>query len=122
MDFHILQNATLPYLIVEITMKDSYEFEIFQNYIDNLYITVSMKNLHTSKIIINNKSADLYYKDNKYYIRYKWQSKDTKNIGEYSFEFQLRFNSDNYKKVIKLPRKDTLKVHIHNSFVKSEIV
>lgn len=103
-------------------MKDYHDFELFQNYVDDLFVTVSMKNLHNNKIVIANKSGEIYHKNDKYFIKYKWDKADTRNIGDYVFEFQLRFNSENFKKVIKLPIKNTLQVHISRSFIKSEIV
>ena len=93
-EFYINKNATLPTLKMELINDGRYDFNKFNEFIQNSTITFSMTNSDTGVTKIANKPSIILPKDGcieEYFICYKWDERDTKLKGKYNGMFTIKF-------------------------------
>lgn len=124
--FEIKKNSTLPTLRVALVDDGTYDFhrrDMYNNAIQNADITFSMRDengvLKVSKSKANIvKCCDCDCTES-YSIEYKWNKRDTKEVGIFDAFFEINFKSDLYEEGVSYPEgnlimpiHEQLKIHI----------
>lgn len=124
--FEIKQNSTLPTLKVALVDDGTYDFhrrDMYNNAIQNADITFSMRDengvLKVSKSKANIvKCCDCDCTES-YSIEYKWNKRDTKEVGIFDAFFEINFKGDLYEEGVSYPEgnlimpiHEQLKIHI----------
>lgn len=98
MEFFINQNATLPFLKMQLVQDGRNDFRDFHEKIQNANIWFNMTDIETGVKKIAMQSGVCIAKDltcpddiQQYYIGYKFRAKDTKKAGSYEGQFIIEF-------------------------------
>lgn len=97
--FNIVQNATLPYLEMEVINNGRDNYDKIYVALQAAQVSFTMINNDTKLKKILNAPCDVVpVEDNgcieKYKIRYKWNKKDTSVKGQYKGAFKLTFTDN----------------------------
>lgn len=98
-NFFIVQNSTLPSLVMELIEDGRHDFGKFAECVQGADITFTMTNVDTSVVKISKAGAYIKLRDGdscgeNYVICYDWKARDTKEAGTYKGVFELTFPSD----------------------------
>lgn len=124
--FEIKKNSTLPTLRVALVDDGTYDFhrrDMYNNAIQNADITFSMKDENGVLKISKAKAHIVKCCDcnctESYSIEYKWNKRDTKEIGIFDAFFEINFKGDLYEEGVSypggnliMPIHEQLKIHI----------
>jgi hypothetical protein len=133
MDFFIKKNSVLPILKMRLVKDGRNDFRHFWEMMENCAITFSMKDTKTNVYKVANVAGELIQKtpisgntDEEYYIAYRWQTGDTNEMGVFIGEFNIKFFDANQNNLeigdLKVPIRDTLYIHIIDSFTFSTVI
>lgn len=133
MDFFIKKNSTLPILKMRLVRDGRNDFHHFWEMMENSAITFSMKNTKNGVYKIANVAGEVVEKlinigltEIEYYIAYRFQPEDTNEIGIFVGEFSIKFFDTAQNNIeigdLKVPIKDTLYIHVLDSFTVSTVI
>jgi len=102
--FYINQNSELPSLRMELINDGQYDFiksDKFNNAIQNADIFFSMED-EQGILKVSNAPCNIVLSkesgcEEKYFIEYKWNKRDTKKKGIYKGKFTIKFKEDLYE-------------------------
>jgi len=97
--FTINQNSTLPYLEIEPINDGRHDYKKLYMAIQSATVTFTMTNNNTGIKKIANAPCNIVSVedsgcDERFKIQYKWNARDTKEIGQFKGEFKIRFSDD----------------------------
>ena len=102
--FYIKRGATLPTLRMELVLEGKYDYwrsYNFNNAIQNADVTFSMYDEHNvlciSKAPCNIILSQQTGCEEKYFLEYEWQKRDTLRPGQYKGTFDINFHGDIYE-------------------------
>jgi hypothetical protein len=127
MKFFINQHSDLPYLSISL-IDIGEKYNITSNDFENAVATFSMYNVKNNQFIIANEEAEIYAQkriiiideENNYYVRYKFTTDQTQNIGEFIGEFKINFLNNNCG-TLTVPIDEKLNIIIKRSITKTKI-
>lgn len=95
--FVINKNSTLPYLEIEPIKDGRHTYKKLYYAIQNSEITFSMANIETGVKKIANAPCYVVPFDeedceNRFKIQYRWDKRDTSQVGSYIGQFKIKFN------------------------------
>ena len=98
-NFFILQNSTLPSLVMELIEDGRHDFGKFSECIQGAEITFTMTNVDTNVVKIAKAGAYIKLKEGSncfedYVICYDWKPRDTKEAGTYKGVFEITIPAD----------------------------
>lgn len=114
-EFFINKGATLPLLKMELINDGRYDYNAFYQMIQNSTITFTMTNKDTGIIKVSNSPAYLAPKescDDKYFIYYPWNIKDTKIKGTFYGKFTIIFGDVFGGGTLIVPIQDELIIYV----------
>jgi hypothetical protein len=117
MEFFINQNATLPYLKMQLVQDGRNDFRDFHEKIQNANIWFNMTDIVTGNKKVAMQVATCIPKVStcpddiqEYYIGYKFKSKDTKKAGDYEGQFTIEFLDGSGTLIV--PIREKLHIHV----------
>lgn len=116
MEFFINQNATLPFLKMQLVQDGRNDFRNFHEKIQNANIWFSMYDLKTGNCMGKQvgtcvaKTMECEDDTQEYYIAYKFKAKDTKKSGTFRGEFTIEFLDGSGTLI--MPIREELHIHI----------
>lgn len=124
--FFIRKGSELPVLKMKVTNDGRSEYKDIYEKLENATITFSMRDVETGRYKVFNKAGlvipwyDEACGEEKYYIGYKFTTKDTDRPGCYRAEFKIDFLDDGCTLIV--PIYDDLFVDVLDSQTNSKIV
>lgn len=111
--FNIVQNATLPYLEMEVINDGRHNFDKIYIALQAADITFNMiDNNNGIKKIVNKKCNIVPIEDNgcveKVKVQYQWNKNDTKEKGQYKGYFKVTFKDNIIMEDITFPKGDLI--------------
>lgn len=97
--FNINKDATLPYLEIEPIVNGRNSFRKLYEAIQSADVKFSMKNIDTGIWKIANAQAHIVDCteqgcEERFKIQYRWNKRDTKEVGRYLAQFKITFSDD----------------------------
>lgn len=107
-EFYINKNSILPCLRLELIQDGRHDFNKFFEAIQDASITFTMIDVATGVVKIANAPATIQPKENnncveEYVIQYNWRERDTKQVGTYRGQFNIKFNGNLSSDGVKYP-------------------
>jgi hypothetical protein len=124
--FFIRKGSELPVLKMKVTNDGRSEYKDIYEKLENATVTFSMRDVETGRYKVFNKAGlvipwfDEACGEEKYYIGYKFTTKDTDRPGCYRAEFKIDFLDDGCTLIV--PIYDELFVDVLDSQTNSKIV
>lgn len=111
--FNIVQNATLPYLEMEVINDGRHNFDKIYIALQAADVTFNMiDNNNGIKKIVNKKCNIVPIEDNgcveKVKVQYQWNKNDTKEKGQYKGYFKVTFKDNIVMEDITFPKGDLI--------------
>lgn len=111
--FNIVQNATLPYLEMEVINDGRHNFDKIYIALQAADVTFNMiDNNNGIKKIVNKKCNIVPIEDNgcveKVKVRYQWNKNDTKEKGQFKGYFKVTFKDNIVMEDITFPKGDLI--------------
>lgn len=111
--FNIVQNATLPYLEMEVINDGRHNFDKIYIALQAADVTFNMiDNNNGIKKIVNKKCNIVPIKDNgcieKVKVQYQWGKNDTKEKGQFKAYFKVTFKDNIVMEDITFPKGDLI--------------
>lgn len=111
--FNIVQNATLPYLEMEVINDGRHNFDKIYIALQAADVTFNMiDNNNGIKKIVNKKCNIVPIEDNgcieKVKVRYQWNKNDTKEKGQFKGYFKVSFKDDIVMEDMMFPKGDLI--------------
>ena len=111
--FNIVQNATLPYLEMEVINDGRHNFDKIYIALQAADVTFNMiDNNNGIKKIVNKKCNIVPIEDNgcveKVKVQYQWNKNDTKEKGQFKGYFKVSFKDDIVMEDITFPKGDLI--------------
>lgn len=111
--FNIVQNATLPYLEMEVINDGRHNFDKIYIALQAADVTFNMiDNNNGIKRIVNKKCNIVPIEDNgcveKVKVRYQWNKNDTKEKGQFKGYFKVTFKDNIVMEDITFPKGDLI--------------
>lgn len=111
--FNIVQNATLPYLEMEVINDGRHNFDKIYIALQAADVTFNMiDNNNGIKKIVNKKCNIVPIEDNgcieKVKVQYQWNKNDTKEKGQFKGYFKVTFKDNIVMKDITFPKGDLI--------------
>jgi len=133
MNFFIKKDSTLPELKYPLTQKIREEYDISDDMLENVAVTVSMIDANSGQYRIANVPASIVFNTDRpqypdellYTLVYRFKLNETRNIGRYNFEFTLDFipsGNDGGCGKLKLPVDDVINIIISDSITKTTVI
>lgn len=129
-NFFIKKDSTLPELKYPLTQKIMEQYDITEEMLENVAVTVSMIDTETGLYRIANASGNLvinkdrpnFPDEEKYTLTYRFKLKDTKKVGKYQFEIKIDFLGEGFCGKITLPTNGYINVIVSDSLTKTTVV
>ena len=111
--FNIVQNATLPYLEMEVINDGRHNFDKIYIALQAADVTFNMTdNNNGIKKIVNKKCNIVPIEDNgcieKVKVQYQWRKNDTKEKGQFKGYFKVSFKDDIVMEDMMFPKGDLI--------------
>ena len=111
--FNIVQNATLPYLEMEVINDGRHNFDKIYIALQAADVTFNMiDNNNGIKRIVNKKCSIVPVEDNgcieKVKVQYQWNKNDTKEKGQFKGYFKVTFKDNIVMEDITFPKGDLI--------------
>ncbi len=111
--FNIVQNATLPYLEMEVINDGRHNFDKIYIALQTADVTFNMiDNNNGIKRIVNKKCNIVLIEDNgcveKVKVQYQWNKNDTKEKGQFKGYFKVTFKDNIVMEDITFPKGDLI--------------
>jgi len=128
-NFFIKKNSTLPVLKLPLLQSIREQYDITDEMLENVAVTFSMKNTENGLYQIANSAGDLIINEDRpsfpdeieYTLVYKFNLRDTKNVGRFEGEFKLDFLGDFCGKIT-LPNNHPINIIIGDSITKTTVI
>lgn len=127
-NFYIRKNSELPILKMKVNNDGRSDYKKIFESLENAAVTFSMKEYgcNSCKWVVYNKQGLIIPAETEcgtkeeYYIGYKFNKKETKDVGVYQGEFKIDFFDDGSSLIV--PIKEDLIINILDSQTMSNIV
>ncbi len=128
-NFFIKKDSTLPEIKFPLTEKIREKYDITENMLESVAVTVSMIDDNgmyrianrEANLVINNDRVN-FPDEEKYTLMYRFRLKDTRKAGNYRFEYCLDFLTPGECGKIKFPINGYVNVIISDALTKTSVV
>lgn len=125
-NFFIKKNSTLPDIEFPLVQQLREQYNLSNEMFENVAVTFSMIDAETGLYRIANTAAELVISDSpheeKYVLKYRFKSHQTRKSGRFLGEFVLDMIGDNCQGKIKFPVNGQINIIISDSITKTTVI